>query len=130
MSLLKKLQEADQKVDDVLMHSTAPAYPNADRLAITHPGEGAVWTPAEEVEVSWSVKGEVSSPLNITLVRATGEALGELAFVTLATGIDPKQGRATVEVPDVPPGDSYAIGVSNDDPLTVYSERITITEPA
>jgi len=44
--------------------------------------------------------------------------------------VDPKKGRATVELPDVPPGDRYAISISNDDPLTVYSESITITEPA
>lgn len=130
MSLLRRLQEADHKVDEVLMHPTAPAYPNADRLEITCPGDGAVWTPGEEIDVSWTIKGEVSAPLSIALVRATGETFGELAYVILAGDVDPEKGHATVEVPGVPPGDRYAISVSNDDPLTVYSGPVTITEPA
>jgi hypothetical protein len=130
MSLLKKLQEADHKMDAVLMHPTAPAYPNADRLEITYPGDDAVWIPGEFIDVSWDLKGDVSSPLNVALVRATGEAFGELSYFTLVEGVEPEKGRATVEIPDVPPGDRYAISISNDDPLTVYSESITITEPA
>jgi hypothetical protein len=130
MSLLKKLQDADQKMDAVLMHPTASAYPNADRLEITYPGADAEWTPAESIDVTWKLKGEVSAPLSIALVRATGESYGELAYVVLASDVDPKVGRATVEIPDVPAGDRYAISISNDDPLTVYSESVTITEPA
>ena len=130
MSLLRKLHDADAKVDEVLMHSTAPAYPNADRVEITHPADGAVWTPGEEVDISWTLKGEVTAPLSIALVRPTGEAFGELAYMTLAADVDPRKGGATIEVPDVAPGDDYAVSVSNDDPLTVYSAPVTITAPA
>src|SRR5437764_763881 len=98
MSLLRRLQEADHKVDEVLMHPTAPAYPNADRLEITCPGDGAVWTPGEEMDVSWTIKGAVSAPLSIALVRATGETFGELAYVILAGDVDPEKGHATIEV--------------------------------
>jgi hypothetical protein len=86
MSLLKKLQAVGQKTDAVLMHPTAPAYPNADRLEITYPGADAEWTPAESIDVSWDLKGEVGTPLSIALIQATGQSLGEQAYCTPAGG--------------------------------------------
>ena len=134
MGLGKKLRQLDAKVDEVLMHSTAEAYPNADRLKITYPGEGTVWTPAEEIDVTWELRGDVREPLEVSLVRQTEdqsrENFGQLAYVVLASGIAPADGKVTIEVPDVPPGTNYAIGISSDDPLTVYSQAVTITEPA
>jgi hypothetical protein len=44
--------------------------------------------------------------------------------------VDPAEKKVTIEVPDVPPGDDYAISISSADPLTVYSQALTITEPA
>jgi hypothetical protein len=134
MSLGKKLRRMDAKVDEVLMHPDSPAYPNADRLEITYPGSDAVWTPAEEIDVTWDLVGDVREPLDIALVRQTedqsGENFGQLAFVVLAEGVDPAKKKVTIEVPDVPPGVDYAISISSDDPLTVYSQAVTITEPA
>jgi hypothetical protein len=134
MSLSKKLGRLDAKVDEVLMHPDSPAYPNADRLEITYPGEDAVWTPAEEVDVTWDLLGDVRQPLDISLVHQTGDQsgpnFGQLAFFTLAEGVDPAKKKVTIEVPDVPPGADYAISISNTDPLTVYSQALTITEPA
>ncbi|GAA2041997.1 hypothetical protein GCM10009839_50730 [Catenulispora yoronensis] len=134
MSLGKKLERLDAKMDAVLMHPTAPAYPNADRLEITYPGDDAVWSPAEEIDVTWDLLGEVSQPLEVSLVRQTGDQsganFGQLAFFLLASGIDPGKKRVTIAVPDVPPGADYAISISNGDPLTVYSQAITIAESA
>jgi hypothetical protein len=134
MSLRKRLERLDAKVDEVLMHSTSPAYPNADRLAITYPGEDAVWAPAEEIDVTWDLVGEVREPLDVSLVRQAGDQsganFGQLAFFLLAEGVDPAKKKVTIEVPDVPPGADYAISISSDDPLTVYSQAVTITEAA
>jgi hypothetical protein len=134
MSLSKKLGRLDAKVDEVLMHPDSPAYPNADRLEITYPGSDAVWTPAEEIDVTWNLLGDVREPLDVSLVRQAGDQsganFGQLAYLTLATGIDPAKKKVTIEVPDVPPGADYAISISSDDPLTVYSQAITITEAA
>lgn len=134
MRLSKKLARLDAKVDEVLMHPTSPAFPNADRLEITYPGEGAVWSPAEEVDVTWKLIGDVQEPLDVSLVRQAGDQsganYGQLAFITLATGVDPAKKKVTIEVPDVPPGDDYAISISSADPLTAYSHAVTITEPA
>ena len=134
MGLGKKLKRLDEKADEVLMHSTYEAYPNADRLKITYPGEGAVWTPAEQVDVTWELRGDVREPLEVSLVRQTAdqtrENFGQLAYIVLVSGIAPGDQKVTIEVPDVPAGADYAIGISNDDPLTVYSQAVTITEPA
>lgn len=137
MSLGKKAGQLDAKVDKVLMHPTAPAYPNADRLQITYPGDGAVWAPNEEIDVTWELHGDVSTPLDVSLVRQTGDQtgsnFGQLAFFQLASGIDPAKKKVTIkvpEVPDVPVGADYAISISNNDPMTVYSQAITIAPPA
>lgn len=134
MSLGKKLEQLDPKVDEVLMHSTTPAYPNADWLQITCPGDGAVWTPAEEIDVTWDLLGDVNTPLDVSLVRQTGDQtganFGQLAFFQLVSGIDPAMKKVTIKVPDVPAGADYAISISNRDPLTVYSQAITIAPPA
>jgi hypothetical protein len=50
--------------------------------------------------------------------------------VVLGSDIDPARRKWTIEVPDVRPGPGYRLAVSNDDPLTVHSQDITITEPA
>ena len=134
MSLGKKLERLDRKVDNVLLRSTTPAYPTADRLEIIDPGDDAVWIPAREVDVTWNLLGDVTRPLEVTLVRQTGGGpgtnFGRLAFFLLASGVDPAKKKVTIEVPDVPAGSDYAISVSNGDPLTVYSQPITIAEPA
>lgn len=134
MSVSKKLGKLDAKVDEVLMHPTSPAFPNADRLEITYPGDDAVWSPAEEIDVTWNLRGDVSEPLDVSLVRQTGDQtgpnFGQLAFVVLASGVDPAKKKVTIEVPDVPPGSDYAISISSADPLTVYSQALTITSPA
>ncbi|GAA1952806.1 Ser-Thr-rich GPI-anchored membrane family protein [Catenulispora subtropica] len=134
MGLGKKLEQLDAKVDEVLMHPTSPAYPNADRLEITYPGDDAVWTPAEEIDVTWDLLGDVSGRLEVSLVRQTGDQsganFGQLAFFMLASGVDPAKKKVTIQVPEVPAGSDYAISISNDDPLTVYSPAITIAEPA
>ena len=134
MSLGKKLGKLDAKVDEVLMHPTSPAFPNADRLEITYPGDDAVWVPAEEVDVTWNLRGDVRQPLEVSLVRQTGDQsgpnFGQLAFFMLASGVDPAKKKVTIEVPDVPPGADYAISISSADPLTVYSRAITIAEPS
>jgi hypothetical protein len=115
-------------------HSTSPALPNADRLEITYPGDDAVWSPAEEIDVTWDLRGDVRQPLDVALVRQTGDQsgpnFGRLAFFTLARGVDPAKKKVTIEVPDVPPGASYAISISSADPLTVYSQALTIAESA
>lgn len=134
MSVSKKLGKLDAKVDEVLMHSTSPAFPNADRLEITYPGDDAVWSPAEEIDVTWNLRGDVRQPLDVSLVRQAGDQsgpnFGQLEFFVLASGVDPAKKKVTIEVPDVPPGTDYAISISSDDPLTVYSQALTITSPA
>lgn len=131
MGLGKRLGKLDAKVDEVLMHSDSPAFPNADRLEITCPGDGAVWSPGEEVDVTWNLRGDVRQPLDVALVRQTadqsGPSFGQLDFFVMASGVDPAKKRVTIEVPDVPPGTDYAISVSSADPLTVYSQALTIT---
>ena len=134
MSLGKKLGKMDAAVDEVLMRPDSPAFPNADRLEITYPGDDAVWVPAEEIDVTWDLRGDVREPLDVALVRQTGDRsgpnFGQLAFFTLASGVDPAKKKVTIEVPDVPPGADYAISISSADPLTVYSHALTIAEPA
>ena len=134
MTVGKKLRKLDAEIDEVLMHPDSPAFPNADRLEITYPGNDAVWAPAEEVDVTWNLRGDVQEPLDVSLVRQTedqtGPNFGQLAFFLLASGIDPAKKKVTIEVPDVPPGTDYAISISSADPLTVYSQALTIAEPA
>ncbi len=146
MSLGKNLGKLDAKVDESSAedkpspkewwraHSTAPAVPNADRLEITYPGDNTVWSPAEEIDVTWDLRGDVQRPLDVVLVRQTGDRsgpnFGRLTFFTLARGVDPAEKKVTIEVPDVPPGGDYAISISSADPLTVYSQVLTIAEPA
>ena len=134
MSLGKKVGKSDAEVDEALMRSTSPAFPNADRLEITCPGDGAVWSPAEEVDVTWDLRGDVRRPLDVVLVRQTGDRsgpnFGRLAFFALASGVDPAKKKVTIEVPDVPPGGDYAISIASADPLTVYSQVLTIAESA
>ena len=139
MSLGKNLGKLDAKVDESpskgwwRAHSISPTLPTADRLEITYPGDDAVWSPAEEIDVTWNLRGDVQRPLDVTLVRQTGDRSGpnfnRLAFFTLARGVDPAEKKVTVEVPDVPPGGDYAISISSADPLTVYSQVLTIAEP-
>ena len=140
MSLGKNLGKLDAKLDESpsqawwRRHSTSPPLPNADRLEITYPGDDTVWSPAEEIDVTWDLRGDVHRPLDVTLVRQTGDRsgpnFGQLTYFTLARGVDPAKKKVTVEVPDVPPGGDYAISISSADPLTVYSRVLTIAEPA
>lgn len=129
---LGKLRKLDAEIDEVLMHPTSPAFPNADRLEITYPGNDAVWAPGEEVDVTWNLRGDVEQPLDVSLVRQTGDQsgpnFGELAFFLLVSGIDPAKKKVTIKVPDVPPGTDYAISISSADPLTVYSQALTIAD--
>ncbi|MEZ0108382.1 hypothetical protein ABH920_002380 [Catenulispora sp. EB89] len=139
MSLGKNLGKLDAKVDESpskgrwRVHSASTTLPTADRLEITYPGDDAVWSPAEEIDVTWDLRGDVQRPLDVTLVRQTGDRsgpnFGRLAFFTLARGVDPAEKKVTIEVPDVPPGGDYAISISSADPLTVYSRVLTIAEP-
>ena len=130
MGLFQKLKHLDQKADAILSHQETIATPNAANLRITSPAPGQEWTPGEYVEVTWELQGEVTNPLDIALVVPTGETYGELAYLLVAEEVDPSKGSATFLVPDVEPGSHYAVGFANDDPLTVYSQAITITEPA
>lgn len=130
MGLFQKLKHLDQKADAILSHQESIATPNAANLRITSPSPGDEWTPGEYVEVTWELLGDVANPLDIALVVPTGETYGELAYLLVAEEIDPRKGSATFLVPDVRPGSDYAVGFANDDPMTVYSQAITITEPA
>jgi hypothetical protein len=116
-------------VDSILSHQASMATPNAANLKITSPSAPAEWTPGEYVDVTWRLDGEVTNPLDIALVVPTGGPRGELSYIVIASGIDPRRGKWTIEVPDVEPGDDYALRFSNDDPLTVYTQAMTITEP-
>lgn len=127
MGLFQKLKDLDAKADAILSHQESIATPNAANLRVTSPARGDEWAPGEYVEVTWELAGDVAAPLDIALVVPTGETYGELAYLLVAEEVDPHKGSATFLVPDVAPGSHYAVGFANDDPLTVYSQAITIT---
>jgi hypothetical protein len=130
MGLFQKLKDLDQRADAILSHQESIATPNAANLRVTSPAKGEEWTPGEYVEVTWQLQGPVTGQLDIALVVPTGETYGELAYLLVAEDVDPAKGSATFVVPDVAPGEHYAVGFANDDPLTVYSQAITITAPS
>ncbi|MFP3990954.1 GPI anchored serine-threonine rich family protein [Streptomyces sp. E11-3] len=111
-------------------HPDAPPAPGtgprtaADAVQILSPATGDTWRVGQDVGVTWRLTGVTGHPCDIVLVRGDGARIEGIA--DLAVGVDPEDLTAWVTVPDVPPGDGYAVALTSSDPMTVYSGRLTI----
>ncbi|MHC0432211.1 GPI anchored serine-threonine rich family protein [Streptomyces sp. O3] len=138
MSLIDRLRSAAKGAGTVPGHPDASRTPSADAgdvdgfgagagagaLRILSPAAGDVWRIGQDVGVTWRLTGDAGHPCDIVLVRGEGERTEGVA--ELAVGVDPGDLAAWATVPDVPPGDGYAVALTSSDPLTVYSGRLTI----
>jgi hypothetical protein len=123
----QKAKHAASKVGDALESPATATVLMGDALIIDAPSPGTTWMPGDHALVTWHLKGVTAYPVDVTLVRTKGTRVKDVAV--LATGLTPNAMRAEIVVPDVPPGDDYAILVSSDDPLQAYSRTLTITVP-
>lgn len=108
-----------------LNHPNAAVALEADNLLVRTPGHGALWPAGSRQLVTWQVAGVLGHPVDIELVTVDGGRARTAAV--LARGLDPKDLRARVTVPDVR-GGTYRVLVTSADPLDAYSARITVTE--
>ena len=123
----RRAKHAASRVGDALDSPTAATSLLGETLIIDAPSPGTTWMPGDHALVTWHLQGVTAAPVDVTLVRANGTRVRDVAV--LATGLTPIAMRAEIIVPDVPPGDDYAILVTSDDPLQAYSRTLTITVP-
>lgn len=124
MSMLERVKTALQGPEPTPVRSGLGLGLATDRIMVTEPRAGAVWTCGEPAAIGWAVTGAADYPVRLTLVRINGVLAEDVAV--LAGGVDPALLSVTVTVPQVDPGADYAVFLSSADPAGVYSPTIRI----